>query len=205
MQLSFNISFHIQFYRQERQALLGNTYIRFQDDIDEVALGRAQDEASLLSRLMFYWVNPLIKKGMAGYLLRIDDLFMLPESLNVCCLTERLRHAIDSTRSLLRALHKSHGIEFYSIGILRLIADMSGFAGPLLLGGLLTHGAATPDPDDNVDGETDAMPYLYALGLFSTSLLCMFLYLFIIFFKICYQKLILQRPYAVPTSIGACL
>lgn len=167
-----------------------------------MALGRGQDEASLLSRLMFYWVNPLIKKGMAGYLQRIDDLFMLPESLTVSRLTEQLRHAIDSTRSLLRALHKSHGIEFYSIGVLRLIADMSGFAGPLLLGGLLTHGASTPDPDD---GEIDAMPYLYALGLFGTTLLCMFFLLFFIFNSIFLLKLIFQRPYAVPTLTGVCL
>lgn len=143
-------------------------------------MGRAQDEASLLSRLVFYWVNPLIKKGMVGYLQRIDDLFMLPESLTVSRITERLRHAVDSTRTLLRALHKSHGIEFYSIGVLRLIADMSGFAGPLLLGGLLTHGAATPERGDNTDGEIDAMPYLYALGLFGTTLLCMCFFLIFI-------------------------
>lgn len=65
------------------QDQFGNRYSRFRDDHDERALGHAQDEAVLLSRLTFYWVNALIKKGVAGYLRRIDDLFMLPENLHI--------------------------------------------------------------------------------------------------------------------------
>lgn len=64
---------------------------------------------------------------------------------------------------MLRALHSLYGYEFYSIGILRLIADLAGFGGPLLLGGLL--GTAT----DSAPGSGDA--YYYATGLLFTTLL----------------------------------
>lgn len=165
---------------QERQSLLGNAYVRFQDENDELALGQAQDEASLLSRLLFNWVSPLIKKGMAGYLGTIDDLFMLPECLNISNLSDRLRNAIDSSHSLLRALHRAHGFEFYSIGLLRFVADMAGFAGPLLLGGLLTLDTASTT-DGSSDEEFDGRPYLYALGLFGSTLLCEFNFNFVFF------------------------
>ncbi|XP_062527496.1 ATP-binding cassette sub-family C member 10 isoform X2 [Bombyx mori] len=39
--------------------------------------------------------------------------------------------------SLLRALHKVFAVEFYSIGLLKLVSDMAGFAGPLLLNKLV--------------------------------------------------------------------
>lgn len=125
-------------------------------------MGHAQDEASKLSRLIFYWVNPLIRKGVAGYLHKIDDLFMLPETLRVTKLGEKLRISIDSTKSLFKALHKAHGVEFYFIGLFRLISDMSGFVGPLLLGQLLSAETNTEN--------ASSMPYVYALGLFASTL-----------------------------------
>lgn len=79
----------------------------------------------------------------------------------------RLRNAINSTQTLFRALHKAFGREFYGIGIFRLISDMFGFAGPLLLSGLLRENS------ENNTG-TDMKPYLYSLGLFSASLLSSF-------------------------------
>lgn len=127
-------------------------------------MGSANDDASYLSQLIFYWVNPLIDKGLTGGLKTIDDLFDLPRSLTITKITERLQNAIDDTQNLFRALHRSFGKEFYLIGILRLIADMSGFAGPLLLGQLLRERSA-----DDVDN--DNKPYFYALGLFGASLI----------------------------------
>ncbi|KAJ6648254.1 ATP-binding cassette sub-family C member 10 [Pseudolycoriella hygida] len=157
-----------QTQEDERAALLGNAYIRFQDSMDENILGEADDGVGFLSKMIFYWVNPLIKKGIAGKLKKVDDLFDLPESLNIACLAETFFFYVGSSRSLFRALHKSFCREFYSIGLLRLTADMSGFAGPLLLGGLLTN-------SENADGNNDTIehyqPYLYALGLFGSTLL----------------------------------
>lgn len=146
---------------------MGNRYSRFRDEHDERALGHAQDEAGLLSRYTFYWVNALIKKGVAGYLRRIDDLFVLPECLRIQVLADRMASVLRQSSSLFKSLHRLHGIEFYSIGMLRLLSDMSGFAGPLLLGGLLSHSVAI-----EVTDEFDGKPYLYALGLFGSTFVC---------------------------------
>lgn len=135
-----------------------------------MALGRAQDESNCLSKLLFYWVNPLIKKGVGGNLHCIDDLFDLPESLYVPRITMRLRDAINSSRTMFWALNKAFGKEFYAIGILRLMADMSGFAGPLLLGGLLRENSSESDGSG-----TELRPYLYSIGLLSASLLGIFI------------------------------
>ncbi|XP_068143958.1 ATP-binding cassette sub-family C member 10 [Drosophila tropicalis] len=148
---------------REQEALLSNRYTYFQFDFNEAHLGHAQDEANWLSRFLFHWVNPLISKGVAGKLKKIEDLFDLPDVLNVTRLSERLHSALNHSNSLWRALHRCFGLEFYVIGILRLIADLSGFAGPLLLGGLLRQ----QGEEANAHGKA----YYYALGLFLSTLL----------------------------------
>lgn len=142
-----------------------NSYHRLSVDGDEEAytLGAAYDDFNLLSKLIFHWVNPLIEKGVLGRLRKNDDLFDLPECLNIKKLFENLQKSLSTTRSLLKALHRSFGIEFYAIGILRLFSDLSNYAGPLLLGGLLRSGAVDQDPSQQA--------YYYAFGLFSTTLI----------------------------------
>lgn len=144
----------------ERQALLNTNYISFDDGFDEYGLGAAHDDASFLSKLTFSWVKPLISKGCCGLLTCVDDLFDLPECLTVSKIRSQLQSHLDCARSLFTALHKSFGVEFYLIGLLRLASDLLGFAGPLLLGGLLSQG----ESDSN-------KAYLYALALLCTSLL----------------------------------
>lgn len=136
--------------------------------MDENILGDADDDANILSKFFFYWVNPLIDKGIAGKLKKLDDLFDLPASLNIGNLADRFYQSINDRKSLFRALHKTFGREFYAIGLLRLLADMSGFCGPILLGGLLT---SADNSDVNQDQRTSYKPYLYALGLFTSTLL----------------------------------
>lgn len=99
-----------------------------------------------------------------GKLRRLDDLFDLPETLNIYNNLEHVQNALERTRSLLRALHKVFGFEFYAIGLLRFVSDMSGFAGPLLLAALLNH------KNDGNTG-TDLEAYGYALGLFGVTLI----------------------------------
>ncbi len=148
---------------------MGNAYIRFQDNMDENILGYADDNANFFSRLIFYWVNPLIEKGISDKLKKIDDLFDLPGRLNVASLAETFHQHVSNTKSLFTALHKSFGREFYSIGLLRLLADMSGFSGPILLGALLS---TSDNSDETIDQQRDNYkPYLYALGLFGSTLL----------------------------------
>ncbi|XP_058124847.1 ATP-binding cassette sub-family C member 10 [Anopheles ziemanni] len=164
----------------ERQALLSQSYTRFFEDIEETALGPVEDEANVFSRLVFYWVRPLITKGAAGKLRRNDDLFDLPEALTLHRVTELLQSALDGTRSLFKALHKCFGWEFYLIGLLRLLGDLSGFAGPILLGSLLRTeyndtSTTIPSPDDIDTGKpVDYRPYYYALGLLSSTVISAF-------------------------------
>ncbi|XP_015020423.2 ATP-binding cassette sub-family C member 10 [Drosophila mojavensis] len=146
---------------REQEALLSNRYTYFHFELNEALLGHAQDEANWLSRFVFHWVQPLIGKGVAGKLRRIEDLFDLPDALNITRLSERLHLALSQTQSVFRALHKCFGFEFYLIGLLRLVADISSFAGPLLLGGLLRQDGS----------EADQKAYYYALGLFGSTLL----------------------------------
>ncbi|XP_031634883.1 multidrug resistance-associated protein 7 [Contarinia nasturtii] len=152
----------------ERQSLLGTHYVRFHDDMQIEALGQAQDEALCLSRLLFYWVNPLIEKGISGNLKTIDDLFDLPESMSINNTAECLQNALASTVSLFRALHRVFGFEFYAIGVLRFLADMLSFTGPLLMNSLLSQ-------NSNDQTETNLLSYAYAFGLFSTTLIGAFL------------------------------
>lgn len=112
-------------------------------------------------------MNGLINKGVEGHLHHTDDLFKLPDCINVVHLAQQMRAAIHATPTLLRSLHQAHGFEFYSIGVLRLISDLSGFAGPLLLGGLLSH---TTDKGVGKD-DVDLAPYWYAVGLFGMTAL----------------------------------
>lgn len=146
--------------------MIGTTYFRFQDDLQIEALGQAQDEAPILSKLLFYWVNPLIEKGLSGNLRRIDDLFDLPECLSLNNIIEKLQNALAQSISLLRALHRVFGIEFYLIGLLRFAADMLSFGGPLLLAALL-------NSKSGENNGTDMKAYAYAFGLFATTLLGM--------------------------------
>ena len=66
-------------------------------------------------------------------------------------------------RSLLRALNKAFGWEYYSLGILKLLADGFGFAGPILLNLLVTY--------IETHGEPQFHGYLYACGLLFASFL----------------------------------
>lgn len=158
----------------ETTPLLATQYTRFQFNENEAHLGHAQDEANLRSRLLFQWVFPLISKGVAGNLKRIEDLFDLPDCLCLQRLNERFQNSLTEINNLFSALHRVFGIEFYVIGVLRFIADITSFMGPLLLGGLLNQSSkallfTTEDQDSNWQ------PYLYALGLFFTQILCKFM------------------------------
>lgn len=50
--------------------------------------------SSWLSKLLFYWVNPLMDKGVQAKLRDADDLFDLPVSLSSTTLSQRLEKAL---------------------------------------------------------------------------------------------------------------
>ena len=172
-------------------------------------LGVAEDRSNFLSKLTFWWVRPMMKKGHNGNLQCIEDLFLLPQSLstkklriifsaNFDCLiskrdsTNKLEDScssdsaysaikflpgvqrsisdpnfqghtpvrrltsdtsaefsetsatdipaakVNSQRSLLSALHHAFGLQYYCIGLLKLLGDALSFAGPLLLHALVS-------------------------------------------------------------------
>lgn len=146
--------------------LVTNEYSRF-PEYDQ-ALGPAQDHHNFISKIFFFWVNPLIKKGVANLLQKNEDLFDLPDCLNVNLLAKKLHQSLRHNGSLFFSLHRAFGLEFYFIGIFRLIADLSGFAGPLLLGGLLSTTENSSDDDFQLNS------YKYAAGLLGTTLLSAF-------------------------------
>jgi ATP-binding cassette subfamily C (CFTR/MRP) protein 10 len=152
--------------RSEREPLINSSYYRLgvDDNEDLYILGAASDGHNFINRMIFYWVNPLIKKGFMGKLRKNDDLFDLPECLNIKLIAEKFQRDINSFRTLFKALHRSFGLEFYLIGILRLLSDVSNFFGPLLLGELLKAGME----------ENNKNSYYFAIGLFVTSAISAF-------------------------------
>lgn len=66
--------------------------------------------------------------------------------------------------SLLKALHRCFWVQFYSVGILRLIADTTAFAGPMLLNKLV--GFIEDKSEDIKWG------YVFAIGLVLTTTIC---------------------------------
>lgn len=149
----------------EREPLI-NAYQRLLVDGNEedFVLGAAQDGYNILSKITFHWVSPLIKKGTLGKLRKVEDLFDLPDCLNIKYISESFQVNVRAGMSLFKALHRSFAYEFYLVGILRLISDLTSFGGPLLLGGLLRSGM---NENENNNYES----YYYAGGLFACTLL----------------------------------
>ena len=69
----------------------------------------------------------------------------------------------ESKITLFKALNKAFGWEYYLLGILKLLADIFGFAGPILLNLLVTYMESNTEPASH--------GYWYAVGLFAATLL----------------------------------
>lgn len=70
-------------------------------------------------------------------------------------------------RSLLSALNSCFGVEYYSLGIIKLLSDLLAFAGPILLNYLVSYMENSKEPTYH--------GYLYAAGLFGSTLVGAFL------------------------------
>ncbi|CAG9799085.1 unnamed protein product [Chironomus riparius] len=149
----------------EREPLI-NAYHRLLVDGNEedFVLGTAQDGYNILSKIIFHWVSPLIIKGTLGKLRKVEDLFDLPDCLNIKYISESFQVNIRTGITLFKALHRSFAYEFYLVGILRLVSDLTSFGGPLLLGGLLRTGMSEND-------ENNYESFYYAGGLFLCTLI----------------------------------
>jgi len=145
-------------------SISGHSYSQFQEDMDPFYLGVAQEGSSFLSRMFFHWVTPLMNKGVEARLTGTEELFDLPAELSTRTVSRQFEQALnfyppaERKNSLLRSLHKCFGLQFYSIGILKLLADVAGFASPMLLSGLVTF---IEDKEENIQ-----LGLMYAGGLF---------------------------------------
>lgn len=79
--------------RGERQPLL-DAFDRFLEETDPTYLGVAMDGSNWFSKLVFYWVNPLMEKGVRGKLQSPDDLFDLPLQLTCSSVSLKLDKAL---------------------------------------------------------------------------------------------------------------
>ncbi|KAL4715350.1 hypothetical protein ACJJTC_015121 [Scirpophaga incertulas] len=89
----------------------------------------------------------------------------VPQSSTPVIPTSRVRIRPEKRQNvtLLRALHSCFGFQFYSIGILKLVSDMAGFAGPILLNKLV----AFVD-DESIDNH---LGYTYAVSLLLATII----------------------------------
>ncbi|XP_073732038.1 ATP-binding cassette sub-family C member 10 [Misgurnus anguillicaudatus] len=135
----------------------------------------AEDGCSLLSRFLYLWLNPLLRRGKRGELERPSDVFQLPHRLRTKAVTLRFHQCWQKCLNskglersdrplrgnlqenswsevqpeeipegarkqdvrLFQVLHKAFGLRYYLLGVLKLVASMLAFAGPLLLSGLV--------------------------------------------------------------------
>ncbi|KAL5483667.1 hypothetical protein EMCRGX_G020072 [Ephydatia muelleri] len=160
----------------------------------------SQDNASIFSKLVFWWVNPLMHRGALGMLEKPSHLPPLPAHLTTSYITRQFARAhatgsswwqtlrskcfcleslagdgsagsidpeehtqrIVKNVSLLGVFNRAFGYHYYPLGVLKLTSDSLGFAGPLLLNALINF----------MENKNEPMfhGYLYALGLFSSTL-----------------------------------
>ncbi|GFU20326.1 multidrug resistance-associated protein 7 [Nephila pilipes] len=167
---------------EEQEPLISSVlsrYYGFIEDIDSHDLGVAEESSNIFSKILFFWVHSLMLKGSKKNLKSIDDLYDLPVSLQTAHLSEKIfsySNICDDFKRknyvqlcckfikiraspLVLQLHKVYACEFYSIGILKFISDISSFGGPLLLNALVSFLESNDEKSSN-DG------YYYTLGLF---------------------------------------
>ena len=116
-------------------------------------LGEAEN-ASCFSKLFFLWVKPLMVKGHQRLLFSTADLFSLPSradtamiarnfqvkvdrlvhlTRNHCYSAEDRQSKVNRITTLLSCLNSTFGLEYYSLGVLKLLSDTLEFVGPILL------------------------------------------------------------------------
>ncbi|XP_076672465.1 ATP-binding cassette sub-family C member 10 isoform X2 [Andrena cerasifolii] len=146
------------------------------------------ENATTTSKLSFHWVHLLLEKGVRGVLNHSDDLFDLPEYVSTNTISRKIdkyfqtmpsdvNNRMENTElmaegdvkiirnemTLFRLLHKCFGWEFYSVGILKFIADCTTFMGPILLNKLV---GFVEDKNEPI-----SYGYLYASLIFISALI----------------------------------
>ncbi|KAF7639382.1 hypothetical protein Mgra_00001051 [Meloidogyne graminicola] len=87
----------------------------------------------IFSELFFLWTNKLIRKGYKGDIKQVDDVFELPNSLDLNLLGSVISFDTERTVNFAPTLFKFYGHQFFMLGILRFVGDIFKFASPILL------------------------------------------------------------------------
>ncbi|RWS30364.1 hypothetical protein B4U80_09452 [Leptotrombidium deliense] len=130
-----------------------------------------EESANFLSRITFCWVNELMRRGVKSMLKSPSDLFNLPIHLSSDVVhknVDEIKAKFQSQEqfSLWKLLVSSFGTQFALIGILKFIADILGFAGPLLLNQIILYlGERKKD---------DPKGFYFAAGLLLSTLISSF-------------------------------
>lgn len=82
-----------------------SSYNGFREELDPGYLGVAGEGWGYLAHLVFYWVDPLMRKGVGGHLRNTESLFDLPAELSASHLSIKLEQALAQFK-LFEALHK---------------------------------------------------------------------------------------------------
>ncbi|KAK8730961.1 hypothetical protein OTU49_007721 [Cherax quadricarinatus] len=158
-----------------------NDYSRFHEAADPFNLGIAEERVNMLSYITFHWVNALMQKGSLGNLRTQDDLHDLPVQMRTDVIAQKVHKTMMISQPLpsyeserppqqkhffLKALHKCFGVQFYSIGLVKLAGDSLSFSGPLLLHELVTF---IENKDEDI-----LKGYAYAGGLCVVALIATF-------------------------------
>ena len=111
----------------------------------DIFLGKAQLYGNCLSFFFFCWVNKLLLKGFHKQLKNPECLFILPDDLQIGTLEDNFERNLSKHSSknkdsfiIFKALQSSFGCFYYSLGILKFLCDVLGFAGPVLLNYLVS-------------------------------------------------------------------
>jgi ABC-type multidrug transport system fused ATPase/permease subunit len=131
------------------------------DELPEGELICPERRANLWSKIVFSWMNPIMKLGYERPLTEKDiwklDTWERTETLHNTfqkCWTEESQK---SKPWLLRALNSSLGGRFWFGGIFKIGNDLSQFTGPLILNQLL---------QSMQNGDPAGMGYIYAFAIF---------------------------------------
>ena len=140
---------------------INNTYGGFHEPHDPSYLGVAKENAVWLSRLLLYWVYPLIRKGRRSQINSPDDVFDLPLEMSAPVVSEAFQRSKSRYEAVLRALWHIYWKPFLAVGTFKFLADICGFASPLLLNAVINF-----MEDRHADVRWG---YLYAIGLCAST------------------------------------
>lgn len=54
------------------------------------------EDTTIVSKLLFHWVTPLMKKGVKGLLNHSDDLYDLPDQINTAAISQKIEKRLNN-------------------------------------------------------------------------------------------------------------